>query len=184
MITSTGWSADICVPSREAEGFSEPTNQGPNSSEDIRDCRTGPGTASKWWNNVETEQLILGSDEDLPTGGMLIPSVLSQQAHMVPCCRRLQQECLFSRRCLQITYTVLYTCWMTMLHRKTQTLSEQSRLQFWSRCCHAVDFFQSQWHRWCMIAIKAFKNLRSEWFPFSHPSGSKKFPLNHSASFT
>lgn len=145
IITSTGWRADICVPSREAEGSSEPTNQGPNSSEDIRDCRTGPGTASKRWNNVETEQLKLGPDEYLPTGGMLIPSVLSQQAHMVPCCRRLQQECLFSTRCLQIIYTALYTCCVTMLHRKTQSLSEQSRYSFllWSRCLYFRWWFSS-----------------------------------------
>lgn len=76
-------------------------HKGPDSSEDIRDCRTVPGTASKWWNNLETQQPILWSDEYLPTGGMLILSVLSQQAHMVPCCRRLQQERLFSRECLQ-----------------------------------------------------------------------------------
>lgn len=91
-----------------------PAHQGPNSSEDIRDCRTVPGAASKWWNNLETQQPILWSDEYLPTGGMLIPSVLSQQAHMVPCCRRLQQERLFSRGCLQCIYTVLCTCCAAM----------------------------------------------------------------------
>lgn len=50
---------DICAPSRDAEGFllsQFPAHQGPNSSED---GRTVPGTASKWWNNMETQQPLV-----------------------------------------------------------------------------------------------------------------------------
>ena len=119
---------DICAPSRDAEGFLwagfQPTRV--QSLQRItRDCRTVPGTANEWWNNLETQQPILWSDEYLPTGGMLIPSVLSQRAHMVPCCRRLQQERLFSRGCLQFIYIVCCTCCMTMqCWKKTDLLSE------------------------------------------------------------
>lgn len=134
---------DICAPSRDAEGFllsQLPAHQGPKSSEDIRYCRTVSGTASKWWNNLKTQQPILWSDEYLPTGGMLIPSVLSQQAHMVPCCRRLQQERLFSRGCLQFIYTVLCTCCIAMLHQTKETSCQKRR-----------DFFCLLWSGYVVL---------------------------------
>lgn len=79
----------------------------------MKNCRTASATASKWWNNLESEQPILRSDEYLPTGGMLIPSVLSQQAHMAPRCRSFQKKRLFSGGCLRFIYTDRRTCCAT-----------------------------------------------------------------------
>lgn len=76
------------MPSRGAEKFplsQFQAHQFPDSSEDIEDRRTAPGTACKWWNNLETLQPLLWSDEYLPTGGMLIPSVLSQTSKHIWC---------------------------------------------------------------------------------------------------
>lgn len=130
-------SIDICVLSRDAEACLWASQQGPNSSEDFKDSKTVPGTASKWWNNLETEQPILWSDEYLPTGGMLIPSVLSQQAHMVPCCRRHQQKCLFSTGCPQFIFAVLCTCCMTIWHLTKRAFPSQNVGGFYLRssCC-------------------------------------------------
>lgn len=79
----------------------------------MKNCRTASAAASKWWNNLESEQPILRSDEYLPTGGMLIPSVLSQQAHMAPRCRSFQKKRLFSGGCLRFIYTDRRTCCAT-----------------------------------------------------------------------
>lgn len=92
--SSTYVKADICLVLKWGGKIPfEPVlaHKGPDSSENMKDCRTFPGTASRWWNNLETQQPILWSDEYLTVGGVPIPSVLSQQAHMVPCYRRLQQ---------------------------------------------------------------------------------------------
>ena len=147
-----------------------PAHQGPNSSEDIRDCRTVPGTTSKWWNNLETQQPILWSDEYLPTGGMLIPSVLSQQAHMVPCCRRLQQERLFSRGFLQFIYTVFCTCctaWLCGVRQKRPLVRiGEIFLDALVKVCLAVIFacmLQSQWYKQYMVVIKNVLNHPNQW---------------------
>lgn len=79
----------------------------------MNNCRTASATASKWWNNLESEQPILRSDEYLPTGGMLIPSVLSQQAHMAPRCRSFQKKRLLSGGCLRFIYIDRRTCCAT-----------------------------------------------------------------------
>lgn len=107
-----------------------------------KDYRTVSAVAKKWWNDLETEQPILRCDEYLPAGGKLIPSVLSQQAHMVPCCRCLRKKRLFSSGCLQFIYKARRTCCTTVGRLRKADVSSR----FAPRKCHdALTKFPDPW---------------------------------------
>lgn len=157
----------------------QPT-RAPDSSENFKDCRTVSGTASKWWNNLETQQPMLWSDEYLPTGGMLIPSVLSQQAHMVPCCSRLQQERLFSRGCLQFIYTVSCTCCVAMRCQTKATSCQNCGGVFCFFFCLLWSRFVTLWYPHCVVCsshsdtdnmfpMQRILNLLHQWLLSSPP---------------
>lgn len=51
---------DMCVPSRDAEGFLRASEHGSSAVSGFwRVSGTEPGTAKKWWNHLETEPLAL-----------------------------------------------------------------------------------------------------------------------------
>lgn len=134
-----------------------------------KDCRTASATASKWWNNLETEQPILRSDEYLPTGGMLVPSVLSQQAHMVPCCRSFQKKRLFSSGCLQFIYTDRRTCCLTVSRlRKAAVLFRDA---FWN----VATRWPLLWCLWVPATVRK-PGHKSNKKHFNSPKSSANLP--------
>lgn len=113
----------MCVPSRDAEGFLRASEHGYSGVsgfwESAGRSLAPPKNDGIIWKQSRSHSR---SDEYLPAGGVLMPSVLSQLAHMVP----RYQECVFSQR-----MPAVYLYWSVHLLFERAALDKPDLLLVW-----------------------------------------------------